>query len=133
MFLYCVRNLKKELWTLQQSLSPLYLYLRNTLENSKTKKLQISILKNPILTSSPLTQKRPEELTTSSNVSTFHLSNPPTTLLQRSEGDYDAWEKADPKGFWDNALGEFNGFSNTDVLEDRIDVKICYMNQRDRK
>ena len=47
--------------------------------------------------------------------------------------DYDAWEETDPRGFWDNALGEFNGFSNTDMLEDRIDVKICYLNQRESK
>jgi hypothetical protein len=47
--------------------------------------------------------------------------------------DYDAWEKADPKGLWDNALGEFNGFSGIDMLEDRIDVKICYLNQRESK
>ena len=46
--------------------------------------------------------------------------------------DYDAWEKADPTGFWDNALGEFNGFSCIDMLEESIDVKICHLNQREK-
>lgn len=47
--------------------------------------------------------------------------------------DYDAWEKADPVGFMNNALGEFNGFSDIDMLEDRIDMKICHMNRREHK
>jgi len=36
-------------------------------------------------------------------------------------------------GFWNNAMGEFNGFSNIEMLEDRIDVKICHINQREGK
>ena len=47
--------------------------------------------------------------------------------------DYDAWEETDQMGFWNNAMGEFNGFSNIDMLEDRIDVKICHINQREGK
>ena len=47
--------------------------------------------------------------------------------------DYDAWEETDQMGFWNNAMGEFNGFSNIDMLEDRIDVKICHINQREEK
>ena len=32
-----------------------------------------------------------------------------------------------------NEQGEFNGFSNIEILEDRIDVKICHINQREGK
>ena len=45
--------------------------------------------------------------------------------------DYDAWDKADPEGFFDYGMAEFNGFNGLDMLEYDIDLKIWHHNRQE--
>lgn len=56
-----------------------------------------------------------------------------STGIDANDIDYDAWEKGDPKTYWDYAFAGFNGFNAIDMLEDLIDIKICHLNNRNRK
>lgn len=47
--------------------------------------------------------------------------------------DYDTWEKEDLKSFLQFGLGSFNGFSALDMMEEQIDTKIYYLNQREEQ
>lgn len=48
--------------------------------------------------------------------------------LEETYVDYDLWDKDDPKGYWEYAMAEFNGFNGLDNMEWEIDLKITETN-----
>ena len=45
--------------------------------------------------------------------------------------DYDAWEAEDSEGCWTFGTADFNIFNAIDMMEDDIDAKIYYLNQKE--
>ena len=56
-------------------------------------------------------------------------------ILGREETyvDYDAWEEEDPDSCYKYGFADFNGFNALDMMEDMIDAKIYYINQREEQ